>query len=57
MIEQATVHLPRADRDTNLPVALYLAPLSSEECPPLNRQTPQKATLRLWFKTNFQKAD
>jgi hypothetical protein len=28
MIEQATVHLPHADRDTNLPVSIYLVHLS-----------------------------
>jgi hypothetical protein len=30
MIEQATVHLPHADRDTNPPVSIYLVHLSSE---------------------------
>jgi hypothetical protein len=29
MIEQATVHLPLADRDTNPPVSIYLVHLSS----------------------------
>jgi hypothetical protein len=28
MIEQATVHPPHADTDTNLPVSIYLVPLS-----------------------------
>jgi hypothetical protein len=30
MIEQPTIHLPYADRDTNLPVSIYLGHLSSQ---------------------------
>jgi hypothetical protein len=29
MIAQPTIHLPYADRDTNLPVSIYLGHLSS----------------------------
>jgi len=32
IIEQATVDLPHADRDANLPVSIYLVHLSSERC-------------------------